>query len=578
MLNWSQLDAHHVERAIQALLRELYPDLRSTDGSGGDGGRDAELATSDGRTVFEIKSFTRVASSQRRQIIRSLQRAVESVPDMTRWVLVIPLNQTPRRPGSRSSEEAWFKDTLPAHAPGVELEWRGRDWLDMQIAKHPQFQRYIEGPDAQLLERAKQFGQEQAVLADGSRDLHKRLHGLSDRVDEVSTYWTLDFEHRGDTSTSILRPKHPDAMVMDPITIKPTIDFKTDEPTGAALKAQFERTMAFGGRVSLPPGSVTSLDITASAETMKLLNTSDPVDSAFTFSSARTALKRPVRCTYEVLDEHDQVLTAFPVFLREGTSGAAGVTLYGSDAAGIASFTVNIPMPRDSLPAGQGVVEAPGANLEFDLPESLVGYDIDSLLPLLRARAAVTDGRCVRFSTPSFGRITSGPASGTATDAVIRVLQVVEDLQRLQPDNRGSLSFPDNMTEQDAVDLRSVVRQMDGEAVDHPGGFSLMVKSEGVREFLEAFDSATESGALVRTAELMEIEVGDLRLTYGPACFYAPTPRLTNRSELEETAEDRTSEGVWARFEPRETPFKWLARDVARELLEADEQTMPTGS
>ena len=68
MLSWGALDPGRTERGIQALLRQLHPGLRSLDGAGGDGGRDAQLVTADGKTVFEIKSFGRLNSSARRQI------------------------------------------------------------------------------------------------------------------------------------------------------------------------------------------------------------------------------------------------------------------------------------------------------------------------------------------------------------------------------------------------------------------------------------------------------------------------------------------------------------------------------
>lgn len=64
MLNWKDLDPQTVERAIKILLRDLFPGLRSVDGSGGDGGRDAYLLDDGKMRVFEIKSYPRTGWSK----------------------------------------------------------------------------------------------------------------------------------------------------------------------------------------------------------------------------------------------------------------------------------------------------------------------------------------------------------------------------------------------------------------------------------------------------------------------------------------------------------------------------------
>jgi hypothetical protein len=45
VIDWAAQDPKRTERGIQMLLRRQYPGLRSLDGSGGDGGRDAHLIT-----------------------------------------------------------------------------------------------------------------------------------------------------------------------------------------------------------------------------------------------------------------------------------------------------------------------------------------------------------------------------------------------------------------------------------------------------------------------------------------------------------------------------------------------------
>lgn len=571
MLNWLSLDPNRVERGVQMLLRSKYAGMQSLDGAGGDGGRDAQLITADGRTVFEVKSFGRLNSSRKRQIEKSLRKAVESAPDMNRWVLVIPMNRTPSRQGARSSEEAWFADTLPKVAPGVELSWWGLDWLDGQVAESMAFQRYIEGVDGQLLERAREFNLEQAVMAGGADDMRSRIETIARRVDEISMFWTLDVSVRGGVTHTSLRAKVPDAHILDPIRLTPTFQFRVGDPNDEWLRQRFEQTLAFGGSVDLPAGYVTDFEIEASDEARLLFGTGDPKNSGFTLKSERVTVERPIRCAYQVLDAAERVISEFPVYLRERTSGADGATLYGSDAASIATFEVSIPRPT-SIPGHGESLDMGEGRLHLDLPDSLVGYDIDSLLPVMKTFAAATEGRYIRFNMPGLGHL-GGPVVANQFPYADDTLELVSDLHRMQEVTGSVLRFPDNVTVGDAADLRKTVRQLDGEEVEHDGGLTLNVRPEAVGDFLETWAKAPDgetAGGFVAASEGWELEVGDLSLVYGPVAFWAPHPKLANRAELEAIAAGNTVDGpVVAQLEPTDAPFRWVSRERAQEYLEA---------
>lgn len=548
------------------LLRRRYTGLRSLDGAGGDGGRDAQLITPDGLTVFEIKSFGRLNSSRRRQVERSLRKAVASTPAMTRWVLVVPMNMTPERPSARSSEESWFAEKLPTCAPGVELEWWGQDWLDSQVAEHMDVQRYIEGPDGQVLQRASEFNMEQEVLAKGAADLADRLANIRGRVDEVSMYWTLDFFVRDGLQGTALRAKDPDAPTLDPITITPTVTFRPDRPEDRALQERFERTLAFGGRVELPAGYVTKLDVDASAEARLLIYNQDPETSEFAFTTNREPLDRSLRCAFQVVSSDDRVHAQFPVYIRERTAGSKGVTLYGGDAAGITKFDVNVPYPN-TLPK-EGPVTLAGAGLHFDLPESLVGHDIASLLPVIGVFAVMTPGTHIRFELPGLGFVYGPSLAEAAFPQAPSTHQLIADLNRMEQHTGSVLRFPSGITNADVADLRTFVRTLDGETVECEGGLTLSLRPESVAEFLEALRQAPEegtAGGFLGTVDGIELEVGDLRLPYGVAAVWAPHPRLTNLEELEAHVRggESSEEGVEARFEPTDAPFRWVPRTQA---------------
>ncbi len=579
MIDWEQ-DPKRTERGIQMLLRRLYPGLRSLDGAGGDGGRDAQLVTPDGLTVFEIKSFGRLDSSRRRQVKRSLRTAVTSTPHMTRWVLVLPLNRTPTRPGRRGSEEAWFDDDLVACAPGVDLEWRGLDWLDTQVAENMDVQRYIEGKDAQLLQRVQEFNLEKAVLAGGAADLTERVATLKRRVDEVSMYWTLDFFVRDGVPSTALRAKDPDAHILDPITITPTVTFRTNRPDDQMLRERFERTLAFGGSVELPAGYVTNLHIEASDEARLLFHDSDPKTSEFAWSTDREELDGTLRCSFQVVSSDERVLAQFPVYIRERTAGSKGVTLYGGDAADIAKFEVNIPRP-DRTPGADGPVTMDGAGLHFDLPGSLVGHDIASLLPIMGTFASAVADTHIRFELPGLGYVHGSIIAEATFPQAPETDRLIADLHRMEQHTGSVLRFPANITNADVLDLRTFVRTLEGEAVEYEGGLTLNLRPDRVEAFLETLRNAPgagTAGGFLGTIDGIELEVGDLRLPYGVAGIWAPHPRLTNLEELEAVVKSgKTPDGsVEARFDPTDTPFQWVSREQAEAYLAAREPGDPS--
>lgn len=263
MIDWKDVDPRRYERAVQALLKRLYPGLESIDGSGGDGGKDAQLMMPDGTWVFEMKSFTgSLKPNQRNQIKDSLKTAVEKAPKMTKWILVIPKNKTPRMKHGQYSDQGWFEDTLPRVAPGVELEWRGQDWLDLQASEYLDFQKYVEGPSAQVLQRAKEYRMESEIMAAGGLDLFRRNETLRKRTDEISMYWRLSYLVTRDCQTFTLEEKYPGAAEDDPIVLRPTFSFDLldDDGTAAELRSRLDgrhdqsRCRRFTHRASMQRG------------------------------------------------------------------------------------------------------------------------------------------------------------------------------------------------------------------------------------------------------------------------------------------------------------------------------------
>lgn len=241
------------EDMVAVLLSTLQPEAQRLDGRGGDGGRDVQLREDGRLDLFELKSFTgRLGKEQgrRRQVENSLKTAAGLSPDS--WTLVVPIDPTP-------DELAWF-DKLKSQYP-FPLSWRGRTWLDQQMASHPAIPRYyLEGGDSEAIRVLRELGREQAALACGIPDAMERFQVLRQRLDEVSPHYRLDVSIVGDTITVLVRPRYRDAERDHPILINAGFAFP-DTPTGREAAEQLQRAFDYGDEVVIEPEHVRDLRI-----------------------------------------------------------------------------------------------------------------------------------------------------------------------------------------------------------------------------------------------------------------------------------------------------------------------------
>jgi len=105
------------EHLCKLLLLSEYPKLQTIDGRPGDEGKDSFLGTFDcSVTIFQIKCFDRMDTSQRNQIESSLKKAAESKP--REWVLLIPIE-------FNKFDWAWF-ERLRKEYSAIKLDvWQG---------------------------------------------------------------------------------------------------------------------------------------------------------------------------------------------------------------------------------------------------------------------------------------------------------------------------------------------------------------------------------------------------------------------------------------------------------------------
>lgn len=251
-VDWEHISSDKAEDVISMLLNHLWPDrAERLDGSGGDGGRDVQVRLEDGLHAHEIKGFTgRVDHTQRTQIKRSLLRATRLNP--VDWSLHVPIDHTP-------GELQWFENTLQPLV-NFPIYWRGRTWLDTELAQRPMIERYYFG-DAyrearNLLELARA---EEAALARGAVDALERVERLSTQLNELDPFYEWEISSDGTSSRLRGRPRYPGADV--DYRLRASMQFAfPDTPAAREAAEQFQRSIEFGTPVTLPEPYITRFD------------------------------------------------------------------------------------------------------------------------------------------------------------------------------------------------------------------------------------------------------------------------------------------------------------------------------
>jgi len=325
-VDWDKLSSQTYEDMVTVLLSRIHPESQRVDGAGGDGGRDFYFDRPDGRSVFQLKSFTgRMTRVRRRQVERSLHRLSRLVP--TEWALVVPIDPTP-------NELEWF-ESLCKRAP-FPLVWHGITWLDSEISSRPEIVRYfLEGCKDEVIALLIEMNKEQAALQSVGEAV-KRLHVIHERLNELDPYYRYDFSVSAEASTpnkgAILSvsaegasvyvyPRYADAGRDRPITANVVLTFG---PEDRAFEEAFLRAMDYGSGVSIPADLVTEIRI----------NAPGGLDYAgagsLELSEAEPVAREPQVICADIL-EGDRLLAGLPINLRVRHAGQKGGVLEGDD-------------------------------------------------------------------------------------------------------------------------------------------------------------------------------------------------------------------------------------------------------
>jgi hypothetical protein len=253
-IDWDHITPKEAEDVISMLLNHLHPNrAQRINGTGGDDGRDVQIVMGDGLHAREIKSYkATLKASQKTKIKASLLTAAALNP--VSWEVLLPHDFTP-------AELTWFETLRPL--VNFPIDWRGRTWLDTELAQRPFIQRYYLGDAYQevrdLLELARQ---EEAGLSRGAVDALLRVGRLATKLNEMDPYYVWEISSDGATSRLTPLPRYRGAEVDYPL--QATMRFAFPEtPEAQEVADQLQRSYEFGTAVSVPEEYVDAVNFNA---------------------------------------------------------------------------------------------------------------------------------------------------------------------------------------------------------------------------------------------------------------------------------------------------------------------------
>ena len=382
---WESLGREVYEDMVAVLLSRLHPNAQRFDGSGGDGGRDVQIAAEDGLVIYQLKSQTgRMNQSRRRQVASSLVSASQHSP--TKWFLVVPIDPTP-------GESEWFDQLVEPY--GFECRWLGKTWLDSEMAQKPEIARYYAHGDrlelSEFLELVRGINPD--PLPGGAGVLGAAadsVQGIVDRLNRLDPHFVfaLSMSPDGRPHVSVI-PRYPGAE-RDRPPFSVALAFP-DTEEGASAQQALQETVDFGAASVVPSEFISELVINVPAGLGAVLEGYE-----MALGGPTPALADDVRVVLKAVGGSGAVEAQLPLVADEASSGARGALISLADNSKAVTAEIRLDV----------------SELAFSLSWAYSQPDVYSpleLLPAARFAAALEGGedagRMVRRVSSDLGRL-----------------------------------------------------------------------------------------------------------------------------------------------------------------------------
>ncbi|ADP78971.1 hypothetical protein FraEuI1c_0896 [Pseudofrankia inefficax] len=471
--------------------------------------------------IFEIKSFARVrlTASQRREVERSLKRAVKHNP--VRWILILPLDHSP-------SEERWF-DRLKEQNRGIELEWWGLTWLNLSFAPRDDLRRLVESEDYELLRRAHEVDIEGRVPANLTASVG-RLNVLMNRTQELSPYWRADFSTAPDGITVTYNERFPGAADLDPVQLRAIFRFPTSDGRAAAAERRLKDALDYGGDIEVDGRYVENFEIMSSLASRAMFEAPGPLER-FALSSLDSPKDRGFTLQMAVVATTGEVKYRLPMQVDQHTAGVRGVRIRARDAT--ESLEAELKVDRKDQ-GGRLSARITWRGVTGKFPYKIrPGFEIFT-------RVERDDHIELRIDNQSVARHHAGTARFLVEARLCADMIVA--LEKLQDHCKQTFPIPDDITWKDAHDIIAAAQVLSGQSIrTGRTGIELSIKPGHVASFLK---TARPLGITHLRGEMIYgITCGGHQMNIGRVFITTPRVRLTNLAELEAIA-DIASEPV----------------------------------
>ncbi|MEP7379138.1 MAG: hypothetical protein ABI725_06185 [Chloroflexota bacterium] len=396
-VDWDHITPKVTEDVVSMLLNHIHPNrAQRINGEGGDDGRDVQIVLDDGLHAREIKSYkTTLKASQKTKIKNSLLTAAALNP--VDWEVLLPHDFTP-------AELRWFDTLRPLVT--FPIDWRGRTWLDTELAQRPFIQRYYLGDAYQevrdLLELARQ---EEAGLARGALDALARIDRLATKLNEMDPYYVWEIASDGTTSRLTPRPRYRGAEIDYPL--RATMRFAFPEtPEAREIEEQLQRSYDFGTAVSVPEEYVVAIDFNA------LVLPDVPLTGRIEIGPADPDATETI--ILAVVDPHGTQLAELE-FSGPSTAGLRGRLIDATDATGF----VHLHFEADRQDRRMNLQ----LNVRIDGP-----YDARTLRSAIRFLAESAQPNTLEIKLLSGERLGSEPLTAEAPIASPGYARMLDDL------------------------------------------------------------------------------------------------------------------------------------------------------